>query len=94
MSDHVDSNYVSTSTSQDLVKGDYYTDGKGYVYEIDTKGLEGIDVNKTLGNHKMSFEDEVAFHGGVPKESIIGARQVLPGGKLGEIIKNPFFKGG
>jgi len=91
--DHVDSNFVSTSKSQNLVKGDYYTDGKGYVYEIDSKNLTGIDVNKSIGKHELSFENEVAFHGGIPKEAIINARQVLPSGNLGPRINNPHYIG-
>jgi hypothetical protein len=55
---------------------------------------KAIDVNKSLGKHDMDFEAEIAIHGGVPKEAIRSARQVMEDGSLGDILKNPNYIGG
>jgi hypothetical protein len=94
---HVDSNFVGTSTSIDIAKRDYYTGGPGgWVYDIDSSLVKGrgIDVNKSLGKHDMDFESEIAFPGGLPKEAIRSARQVMPDGSLGREVRNPNYFGG
>lgn len=95
--EHVDSIFVGTSKSQAVARGNYFSGGYGgYVYDIDASMLKGrgIDVNRTLGKHDMEHELEVAFPGGIPREAISGARQVLSDGSLGRIIENPHYKNG
>jgi hypothetical protein len=94
---HVDSNYVSTSTSIDVANRPYYTGGPGgWVYDIDVSLIKSkaIDVNKSLGKHDMDFEAEIAINGGVPKEAIRSARQVMEDGSLGREVRNPNYVGG
>lgn len=90
-----DSIFVSTSKAQDVASSPLFSGGPGgYVYEIDATMLKGkgIDVNKSLGKHIMENELEVAFPGGVPREAITGAREVLPNGSLGDLVNNPFYE--
>jgi hypothetical protein len=94
VANHTDSIFVSTSKSADVVRGPYYTGGPGgFVYDIDPSRLRGIDVNRSLGRHDLEFEAEIAFPGGVPRDAIMGARQVMPDGRLGDLIENPFYRG-
>ncbi|QYX78526.1 scabin-related ADP-ribosyltransferase [Streptomyces akebiae] len=78
--------FVSTSYREDI--GDDF--GGKYTYEIDAPG--GIDVNKTLGAHPLSYEEEVAFPGGVRSEYVKSAAPYDYGtGELGEPISNPHY---
>lgn len=40
---------------------DAVNNGVGYVYMIDSRGIKGVDVNQTLGEHDFYKEQEVAF---------------------------------
>ncbi len=88
-----ESAFVGTSKSADQAIA-FAKANNGYVYQIDQVGLKGIDVNKAFPGNPYASELEVAFPGGVPREAIISARQVLPNGGLGSTIPNPFYKGG
>lgn len=78
--------FVSTTRSDRLIF-DWQTQ---YWYHVDAPG--GIDVNATLGDHRYSFEDEVAFPGGIDRRFIVGAQPYDPTtGRLGEIIPNPYY---
>ncbi|MFC7828536.1 hypothetical protein [Streptomyces sp. NPDC057375] len=83
-SDH--SAFVSTSLRDDI--GDEF--GGKYTYEIDAPG--GIDINETLGEHPLAFEEEIAFPGGIRSEYIKGAYPYdYRTGELGEFIPNPNY---
>ncbi|MEV8370355.1 hypothetical protein [Microbacterium sp. NPDC064584] len=87
------SNFVSTSRDENL----YRRWGSAWRYTVDAPG--GIDVDATMPNgpfapHQPAPEFEIAFQGGVPAESVVGANPVLPGGDLGEFIPNPNYSGG
>lgn len=78
--------FVSTSYREDI--GDDF--GGKYTYEIEAPG--GIDVNKTLGDHPLAYEKEVAFPGGVRGEYVKSASPYDYGtGELGEPIPNPHY---
>ncbi|MBP5868785.1 hypothetical protein QBB33_06860 [Streptomyces scabiei] len=78
--------FVSTSYREDI--GDDF--GGKYTYEIDAPG--GIDVNKTLGDHPLSYEEEVAFPGGVRGEYIKSAAPYdYRTSELGESVPNPHY---
>ncbi|WP_437098877.1 scabin-related ADP-ribosyltransferase [Streptomyces flavidovirens] len=78
--------FVSTSYRDDI--GDDF--GGKYTYEIDVPG--GIDVNRSLGDHPLSYEKEVAFPGGIRSEYIKGARPYdYRTGEVGELIPNPNY---
>jgi hypothetical protein len=83
--------FVGTSKSQSIAI-EFALEYDGYVYEIDPRNLPGIDVNSAHPSNIHATEQEIAMPGGVPRESIIGAKKVLPGGRLGPIILNPFYK--
>lgn len=78
--------FVSTSYREDI--GDDF--GGKYTYEINAPG--GIDVNKTIGEHELSYEEEVSFPGGVRSEYIKSAMPYeYATGELGEPIPNPNY---
>lgn len=78
--------FVSTSYRDDI--GDEF--GGKYTYELDVPG--GIDINRSLGDHPLSFEEEVAFPGGIRGEYIKGAYAYnYATGELGEFIPNPNY---
>ncbi len=63
----------------------------------------GIDVNATLGDHRFDYQTEVAFPGGIRRENIVGAQEIiggtlrsgantdLPGGQFENLQFGPFF---
>ncbi|MFG2573360.1 hypothetical protein [Streptomyces sp. NPDC048481] len=78
--------FVSTSYHEDI--GDEF--GGKYTYELDVPG--GIDVNKTLWDHPLAYEEEVAFPGGIRSEYIAGASSYDYGtGERGDFIPNPNY---
>ncbi|WP_344358218.1 scabin-related ADP-ribosyltransferase [Streptomyces gobitricini] len=78
--------FVSTSYREDI--GDEF--GGKFTYAVGAPG--GIDVNRTLGGHSLSYEEEVAFPGGIRAEYIKGAYSYDYGtGELGEFIPNPNY---
>ncbi|MER6572959.1 protein phosphatase [Streptomyces sp. NPDC001093] len=78
--------FVSTSYRDDI--GDEF--GGKYTYEIDVPG--GIDINRSLGDHPLSYEEEVAFPGGIRSEYIKGAYPYdYATGELGDLIPNPHY---
>jgi len=93
---YVDTNsasaFVGTSKSQAEAAG-FASANEGYVYQIDPSNLSGVDVNSAYPGNIYAHEQEVAFSGGIPKEAIISAQKALPGGGLGPIIPNPYYKG-
>ncbi|MEH0633267.1 hypothetical protein QBA35_07760 [Streptomyces bottropensis] len=79
--------FVSTSYRDDI--GDDF--GGKFTYVIDAPG--GIDVNKSIGSHALSYEEEVAFPGGIRNEYIKGAYSYdYATGELGEFIPNPNYR--
>ncbi|MFI5776019.1 hypothetical protein [Nocardia sp. NPDC051570] len=79
--------FVSTSRRLDISE----EMGGKYTYEIDVPG--GIDINETLGPHEMSYEQEIAFPGGIRNEFIVGVRPYnYATGELGEMILNPNYR--
>ncbi|MEU4926399.1 hypothetical protein AB0G54_07815 [Streptomyces yokosukanensis] len=78
--------FVSTSYRDDI--GDDF--GGKFTYVIDAPG--GIDINRTLGDHPLSYEEEVAFPGGIRSEYIKGAYSYdYATGELGEFVPNPNY---
>ncbi|MGW1055737.1 scabin-related ADP-ribosyltransferase [Streptomyces sp. NPDC002521] len=78
--------FVSTSYRDDI--GDDF--GGKFTYVIDAPG--GIDANRTLGDHSLSYEEEVAFPGGIRSEYIKGAYSYdYATGELGEFVPNPNY---
>jgi uncharacterized protein YukE len=64
---------------------------KNYRYEIDAPG--GIDVNQTLPNNKYrDIDQEIAFPGGIDRQHIKGAWEILPDGTKGEWMPNPHYE--
>ncbi|MFD8549400.1 hypothetical protein [Streptomyces sp. NPDC059649] len=61
-----------------------------YRYEVDAPG--GIDVNQTLPSNKYRGEEEIAFPGGIDRQHIKGAWQILPDGTKGEWMPNPQYE--
>ena len=92
---YVDTNnssaFVGTSTSE-IEATKFALANDGHVYQIDPTGLPGINVNSAYPTNTFAYEQEIAIPGGVPRESIIGAQRALPGGGLGPVIPNPFYK--
>ncbi|MEU0085665.1 hypothetical protein [Streptomyces sp. NPDC006274] len=79
--------FVSTSYRDDI--GDEF--GGKYTYEIEAPG--GIDVNSSMGDHPLSYEEEVAFPGGIRPEYIKGASPYnYATGELGDFIPNPHYR--
>ncbi|MEU6895808.1 hypothetical protein ABZ934_29410, partial [Streptomyces sp. NPDC046557] len=79
--------FVSTSYRDDI--GDDF--GGKYTYELDVPG--GIDVNTSMGPHPLSYEQEIAFPGGVRPEYIKGARPYnYATGEVGDLIPNPNYR--
>ncbi|MET2716160.1 hypothetical protein ABXV03_10555 [Streptomyces harbinensis] len=78
--------FVSTSYREDI--GDEF--GGKFTYVVDVPG--GIDINRTIGDHPLSYEEEVAFPGGIRSEYIKGAHSYnYATGELGEFIPNPNY---
>ncbi|BDM74997.1 hypothetical protein HEK616_84840 (plasmid) [Streptomyces nigrescens] len=61
-----------------------------YRYEVDAPG--GIDVNQTLPSNKYRGEEEIAFPGGIDRQHIKGAWEILPDGTKGEWMPNPQYE--
>ncbi|GGD89983.1 scabin-related ADP-ribosyltransferase [Microbacterium murale] len=85
------SNFVSTTTSPDL------NWPAAYRYSVDAPG--GIDADATIpdnpfGPNSFRPEREITFQGGIPRENIVGAHPVGPGGTLGDWVPNPHYSGG
>lgn len=85
------SNFISTSTSQDVAIdfGTAYRTKKGYLYTLKT--IPGRDVNKELGT-KVPFpeEKEIAIPGKINSEDIMGVTPLNPDGSyVGYSIPNP-----
>lgn len=79
--------HVSTSYREDI-GGEF---GGKFTYQIDAPG--GIDVNASMGDHPLSYEEEVAFPGGVRTEFIVGARPYdYATDELGDFIPNPNYR--
>ncbi len=93
-SENASSIYVGTSTSENVAKSfaGYQAPGS-YVYKVDPRGLNAVDVNATLGS-RSSFgnEFEIAVVGKIPPSNIINARELMPNGSLGPIIRNPNYR--
>ncbi|MEC4764349.1 NUDIX domain-containing protein, partial [Mycobacterium sherrisii] len=73
-------------------------EGQVFLYTIDAPG--GIDVNATEGLHPDAYQREIAFPGGIRRENIVGAQEVLhrrvgaddpPGDRFAELHPNPNF---
>jgi Heat-labile enterotoxin alpha chain len=88
------SRYIGTSTSEGVATGFANSSGTGgYVYKVDPQGLYAVDVNATLGSRSLlPHELEVVIIDKIPTQNIISARQVMPDGSLGPIIRNPSYK--
>lgn len=88
-----DSIYISTSKSMGVAEDFAKMQGPGgYVYEINPRGLQGVDVNATLGRESiLAHEVEIAILGRIPPENVISARKIMPNGSLGDIILNPRY---
>lgn len=75
-------------STQEVLPGDY-------VYEMDVPDSDAIDVNDWIessgGSNPFHHEEEFAIPGGVEGDQIVGAREVLEDGSLGDLIPNPNF---
>ncbi|WP_232002942.1 NUDIX domain-containing protein, partial [Mycobacterium sp. 1245801.1] len=56
--------------------------GHPFLYVIDAPG--GVDVNATGGLARHAYQQEIAFPGGIRRENVLGAREVLSPGSLRE----------
>lgn len=85
--------YISTSTSQEVAESFAKRQGSGsYIYEIDPKGLHGIDINSSLGSaSKYPHEAEIAVVSKIPSRNIIGARPINADGSIGKFYSNPNY---
>lgn len=88
------STFISTSKTPAIADNPAFGQPGKTLYEIDGTGLKGIDVNKAYPTNPFANENEIAIPSGIPKESIISARPILPNGTLGEPILNPNYNGG
>lgn len=88
------STFVGTSKTPDIVNNPAFGQPGKHLYEIDGTGLKGVDVNQAYPANPYASESEIAVPGGIPPESIISAKPILPGGGLGETIPNPNYNGG
>lgn len=92
------STFVSTSTDETVgaqfAQESAQDRGSGYMYVV-SPSADGIDVNQTLGSASpYSYENEIAFPGGIPGSDILGAQQIGPDGStIGPFIPNPGFSG-
>jgi hypothetical protein len=94
--DHVNYNpansgFVSASSNPDFWES--ASDAK-YYYHLDAPG--GVDVNATLGNNSLDFEDEIAYPGGIRPERVQGLWPILHDPVtwepyLGDYIPNPNY---
>ncbi|MFJ8162638.1 hypothetical protein ACIRBY_17180 [Streptomyces sp. NPDC096136] len=88
--------YVQESNPSALVSTSYRDDigeefGGKFTYLINAPG--GIDVNASMGDHPLSYEQEVAFPGGIRTEYISGARPYnYATAELGDFIPNPNYR--
>ncbi len=98
LQNYVDTNtpsgFVSTSKTPDIALNPAFAQPGTHLYEVDGQQISGIDVNEAYPSNPFSNEQEIAVVGGVPKDAIISAKPLLPGGGLGNAIMNPFYRGG
>jgi hypothetical protein len=65
----------------------------GWVYEIKDPG-SGVDINRHFGpRYGLAYEEEIAFEGGIPPQSIRGAYEYAGGRYTGYYVPNPGFEG-
>jgi hypothetical protein len=96
--EHADTNpansgFVSTSTEAKSAI-DAAKTNQGYVYKIENNpGLNGVDVNKTLGTKSpYPHESEIAIPYKIPNTNIKGAQAVTPSGEYtGSYYPNPNY---
>jgi RHS repeat-associated protein len=85
-----DSHFIPTSFSKGVATS--FRPAGSFVYTI-KQPINGIDLNTKFGfGYDFYHEYEWAVPSSIPGSSIHGAQQILPGGKLGEYIYNPFYK--
>ncbi len=84
--------YVSTSKTSDIAYNPDFAKAGSHLYDIDGRGLKGVDVNKVYPTNPFARESEIAIPGGIPRESVRSSRPILPDGTLGETIPNPYYK--
>jgi len=85
-----DSYYIPTSFSKEVATS--FRQPGGFVYTI-RQPPNGKDLNAIFGtDYEFYDEYEWAVPHSIPGSYIHGAQQILPGGKLGDYIYNPFYK--
>ncbi|OBA57210.1 hypothetical protein A5647_24340 [Mycobacterium sp. 1100029.7] len=87
--------FVSTTRDAQLNHLGPPTEARPQVFRYHIEAPGGIDVNPTLPHHQDGHEGEVAFLGGIRRENILGAEQVLDGRpqalRLGSFVHNDYF---
>lgn len=86
--------FVSTSKIAAIAENPAFAKPGTYLYEVDGSMIKGIDVNQAYPDNPFANESEIAVVGGVPRDAIISAKPILPGGGVGPTIPNPFYSGG
>ena len=70
------SHFISTTRNPDLGYLRARSGGPVYRYTIDAPG--GVDVNRTVGIGPAQYQQEISFPGGIRRENIRSAVEVLP----------------
>ncbi|WP_438269173.1 scabin-related ADP-ribosyltransferase [Mycobacterium simiae] len=95
-------NFLSTARHPNIIVNFLgEEDDQIFLYTLDAPG--GIDLNATSGLDRDEYQQEIAFPGGIRRENIVGAQEVLQlpvrsddpslasGARLAELQPNPHF---
>ncbi|WP_193047682.1 DUF3626 domain-containing protein [Mycolicibacterium baixiangningiae] len=69
-------NFISTTRNPELSYLPPQPDERRFRYTIDAPG--GVDVNKTAGRDPSWYQQEISFPGGIRRENIVSAVEILP----------------
>ncbi|WP_197376631.1 WXG100-like domain-containing protein [Mycolicibacterium baixiangningiae] len=77
-------NFISTTRNPELGYLKPTSTGRRFRYTIDAPG--GVDVNRTVGIDPSAYQQEISFPGGIRRENIVSAVEILPPGQHGSAV--------